>query len=125
MQLDDTDAVFTCAPSVEDHTAARVLPRVWPGRGLGLPKQDIPGFVAALGEVMKTRRYWQERQAKGTRADPDDGFGYVSGPCSRWENTAGYRPVYSFSAPLPDVRGLRIRFSAYLRNRDESQASLH
>ncbi|MBE1496241.1 hypothetical protein H4696_003341 [Amycolatopsis lexingtonensis] len=41
---------------------------VWPGRGPGLPEQDISGFVAALGEVMKTRRCWRERQSKGTRA---------------------------------------------------------
>ena len=97
----------------------------------------MPGFVAALGEVMKTRRYWQERQAKGTRAgrggehvwsvprpDPDNGFVYVSDPCARWENTACYRPVNSLSVSLPDARGLRIRFSAYVRDRDESQAAL-
>ncbi|MBE1496240.1 hypothetical protein H4696_003340 [Amycolatopsis lexingtonensis] len=58
------------------------------------------------------------------RPDTEDGFVYVSGPCSSWENTAGYRPVYSFSVPLPDVRGLRIRLSAYLRDRDRSRAAL-
>jgi hypothetical protein len=59
VRVDGTEAVFSCAPLVEDHTAARALPRVWAGRGLGVPDVDVPGLVAALSEVMKTPAYWR------------------------------------------------------------------
>jgi hypothetical protein len=57
-----TEAIFSCAHLVEDHTAARALPRAWAGHGLGVVAQDLPGLVAALGEVMKTPLYWRSRR---------------------------------------------------------------
>ncbi|WP_284748227.1 hypothetical protein [Amycolatopsis sp. RTGN1] len=115
------EAIFSCAPLVEDHTAARALPRVWAGRGLGVPAQDLPGLVAALGEVMKTPLYWRSRQPvadapvwSAPRPDPDDGFVYVAGPCGRLDDTVGYRPVYTFTIALTDMRDLRIRLTAHL-----------
>jgi hypothetical protein len=103
VRVDGTEAVFSCAPLVEDHTAARALPRVWAGRGLGVPDVDVPGLVAALSEVMKTPAYWRSRPPgshhPGTvlawsqpRRDPEDGFIYLSGPCGHDTGGAGYRP---------------------------------
>ncbi|MEV8611534.1 hypothetical protein AB0383_27020 [Amycolatopsis sp. NPDC051373] len=43
-----------------------------------------------------------------------NGFTYVTGPCGRWNNTAGHRPAETFSVALADVRGLRIRLAAHL-----------
>ncbi|MFF0147462.1 hypothetical protein ATK36_6211 [Amycolatopsis sulphurea] len=118
-------AVFACAPAVEDHTAARVLPRMWPGHGLGVLGADVPGLLASVGEVMKAPLYWISRY-DGARAwdtqpwtvvreDPDDGFVYVGGPCGPADSSVGYRPVYHLPVALTDVRGLRIRLGAYLR----------
>lgn len=120
VRVDRTEADFSCAPLVEDHTAARALPRVWAGRGLGVPDVDVPGLVAALGEVMKTPAYWRSRAPVGPAMswsrpwqDPEDGFVYLSGPCGQAAGAAGYRPVYSFSVELAAVRDLRIRLTAY------------
>jgi hypothetical protein len=130
VQVDPAEAIFSCAPLVEDHTAARALPRVWAGRGLGVADEDAAGLVAALGEVMKTPFYWQARSPARhrpgvgrvwslPRRDPEDGFVYLSGPCGQNDGTAGYRPVYTFTIALPAVRDLRIRLTAY-RHRDHS-----
>jgi hypothetical protein len=124
VRIDSAEAVFSCAPLVEDHTAARALPRVWSGRGLGVPDVDLPGLIAALGEVMKTPAYWRARTPGGhqpgvtpawsrPRRDPEDGFVYLSGPCGHDTGGAGYRPVYSFSIGVAAVRDLRIRLTAY------------
>ncbi|WP_344854680.1 hypothetical protein [Amycolatopsis ultiminotia] len=118
-------AVFGCAPSIEDHTAARVLPRMWPGRGLGVTGTELSGLLASIAEVMKTPCYWiARREVSGAwdaqpwepaRADPDDDFVYVPGPCGRIDGSAGYRPVYHLPVALADLRGLRIRLGAHLR----------
>lgn len=117
-------ALFACAPSIEDHTAVRVLPRMWPGRGLGLAGTDVAGLLASVGEVMKTPLYWISRYEllrswdaepwTAARQDPDDGFVYVSGPCGQADGSVGYRPVYHLPVALADVRGLRIRLGAHL-----------
>ncbi|MEA5366720.1 hypothetical protein VA596_44815 [Amycolatopsis sp., V23-08] len=119
VRIDGAEAVFSCAPLVEDHTAARALPRVWAGRGLGVADVDLPGLIAALGEVMKTPAYWHGR-TPGTgaawsepRRDPEDGFVYLSGPCGDDTGGAGYRPVYSFAIGVATLRDLRIRLTAY------------
>ncbi len=124
VRVDGTEAVFSCAPLVEDHTAARALPRVWAGRGLGVPDVDLPGLVAALGEVMKTPAYWRSRppgshrpgivpEWSPPRRDPEDGFVYLNGPCGHDTGGAGYRPAYTFTIALSSVRALRIRLTAY------------
>jgi hypothetical protein len=121
------DATFRGAPQVEDHTAARALPRVWAGRGLGLPEDELPGFTSALAEVMKTQPYWlaQARLRESAvgrpdtwslpRRDDDDEFVYLAGPAGRATGDAGYRPATVFSLALTDIRGLRIRLTAYLK----------
>ncbi|WP_326954091.1 hypothetical protein [Amycolatopsis sp. NBC_01286] len=119
VRTEGTEAVFSCAPLVEDHTAARALPRVWAGRGLGVSDVDLSGLIAALGEVMKTPAYWWSRppgshhpEATMTwsqpRRDHDDGFVYLTGPCGYDTVEAGCRPVVSFSIELASVRDLRI-----------------
>ncbi|WP_410626728.1 hypothetical protein [Amycolatopsis sp. cmx-8-4] len=124
VRTEGTEAVFSCAPLVEDHTAARALPRVWAGRGLGVSDVDLSGLIASLGEVMKTPAYWWSRtpgshhpEAATTwsrpRQDHDDGFVYLTGPCGRETGQPGYRPVVSFSIELASVRDLRIRLTAY------------
>ena len=124
VRIDGTEAVFSCAPLVEDHTAARALPRVWAGRGLGVPDVDLPGLIAALGELMKAPAYWRSRTPGGHRPgatmtwaqpqrDPEDAFVYVTGPCGHDTGGAGYRPVYSFTIDLASVRDLRIRLTAF------------
>jgi hypothetical protein len=126
VRVDQGEAIFSCAPLVEDHTAARALPRVWAGRGLGVPDVDVPGLIASLGEVMKTPAYWRSRPAHGDpapaawsrpRRDPEDGFVYLTGPCGHDAGGAGYRPVYSFSIDLTSVRDLRIRLTAHRHSR--------
>ncbi len=123
-RVNGTEAVFSCAPLVEDHTAARALPRVWAGRGLGVPDVDLPGLVAALGEVMKTPAYWRGRTPGGhrpgtvnewslPRRDAEEGFVYVTGPCGEDTGGSGYRPVYGFTITLASVRDLRIRPTAF------------
>jgi hypothetical protein len=127
VQVCEDEATFSGAPEVEDHTAVQALPRVWAGRGLGLAKDDLHGFTAALAEVMKTHLYQSAWGRHGMRAgggrgevwsiprrDDDDGFVYVSGPCGKWSGQVGYRPAATFTMWLPDVRGLRIRLAAYL-----------
>jgi hypothetical protein len=124
VRVDVTEAVFSCAPLVEDHTAARALPRVWAGRGLGVPDVDLSGLIASLGEVMKTPAYWRSRPSGGhrpgaaatwsqPRRDAEEEFVYLTGPCGHDTGTAGYRPDYSFSIDLASVRELRIRLTAY------------
>jgi len=121
-------ATFKGAPQVEDHTAVRALPRVWAGRGLGLPEAELPGFTSALAEVMKTQPYWltqaqlRESAPEAGRPDAwsiprrdDDEFVYVTGPAGIAGGDAGYRPATVFSLALTDIRGLRIRLTAYLK----------
>ncbi|WP_326837444.1 hypothetical protein VSH64_21565 [Amycolatopsis rhabdoformis] len=136
VRLVDTIAVFACTPLIEDHTAARALPRAWDGRGLGLPPHEVAGFTAALGEVMKTPLFWRayrggapapdlDRNHTGRRpvrtwaephTDDEDGFVYLAGPCGEPSGVVGYRPVYSFTLALADLRDLRIRLAAYQRD---------
>ncbi|MEV0066229.1 hypothetical protein [Amycolatopsis sp. NPDC050768] len=74
---------------------------------------------------MKTPLFW--RAYRGTARGPEqlwaephrddeDGFVYLSGPCGETSEVVGYRPVYSFTIALADLRGLRIRLAAYLRD---------
>jgi hypothetical protein len=128
VEVSGEGATFSGAPRVEDHTAACALPRVWAGRGLGLPDDEVPGIASALKEVMKTHAYWTARHRhRGTQAgcggaddwsvprrDDNDGFVYITGPCGRWTGDVGYRPAAAFTLWLPTVRGLRIRLMAYL-----------
>jgi hypothetical protein len=124
VEVSQETASFRCAPTVEDHTAVRALPRIWAGRGLGLPEYELAGFAAALAEVMKTHAYWAARARRDGRGiaehwtvprrDDDDGFVYVTGPADRRNSDAGYRPASVFTLELADVRGLRIRLAAYL-----------
>jgi hypothetical protein len=126
-------ATFTGAPLVEDHTAAQALPRVWAGRGLGVHEDELAGFTSGLAEVMKTPPYWSaQARRRGEaanrehtepwsvpRRDDDDGFVYTTGPTGRPGGDAGYRPATVFSLALTDVRSLRIRLAAYLKDRQQ------
>jgi hypothetical protein len=127
VRLSGDDAMFSGAPGVEDHTAAQALPRVWAGRGLGLAETDLPGFAAAVAEVMKTHLYQASRYRHRTLTgrggaeawsvpyrDDDDGFVYFGGPCGTPGGQVGYRPAATFTIWLPEARGLRIRLAAYL-----------
>ena len=101
-------------------------PRVWGGRGLGLPEDELPAFAAQLRRVMKHEAYWlaraecpDRRAGDATRWSPgryddEDGFVYFAGPCTHGDPWPGYRPARSFTVALPQVRGLRIRVAAYL-----------
>jgi hypothetical protein len=138
VEVSEEGATFSGAPRVEDHTAARALPRVWAGRGLGLPDDEVPGLASALREVMNTHAYWTARHRHGgtqegrggaddwsvPRRDDDDGFVYITGPCGHWNGDAGYRPAAAFTLWLPDVRGLRIRLVGYLGLQSRSDAVL-
>jgi hypothetical protein len=50
VRVDRTEADFSCAPLVEDHTAARALPRVWAGRGLGFRTWTCPASSPRSGK---------------------------------------------------------------------------
>lgn len=101
-------------------------PRVWSGRGLGLPEAELPTFAEQLKRVMKHATYWQARaECEDRRAgdaarwsagrfDDEDGFVYFAGPCAHGDPWPGYRPTPRFTIALPHVRGLRIRVAAYL-----------
>ncbi|MBB1154666.1 hypothetical protein H4281_16110 [Amycolatopsis sp. DR6-1] len=125
VSVDGSHAIFACAPWLEDHTADRVLPRLWPGRGLGVSDADAAGFAAAIAETMKAPNYWtashaaarawQDQPWSPARRDHDDGFVYFAGPCGEPGVAAGYRPAYHLPLALRDLRGLRIRVAAYLR----------
>ncbi|WP_432855116.1 hypothetical protein ACQPXB_21695 [Amycolatopsis sp. CA-161197] len=126
LRLEGHVAVFVCTAPSEDHAPVQALPRVWDGRGLGLPERDVAGFTAALGEIMKTPLFWRSYRGAGRGAartwaephtDPEDGFVYVSGPCGDASDLVGYRPVNTFTIALADVRGLRIRLAAHLHAR--------
>lgn len=129
-------ATFFGTSHVDDHTAARALPRVWSGRGLGVHENDLPGLRTALAEVMKTTNYWRARSERF--ADPDqpalvewsppardaeDGFLYFAGPADPASGLPGYRPVQCFTLALPDVRSLRIRVTAYRADQPPSMWS--
>ncbi|SFW87509.1 hypothetical protein [Amycolatopsis australiensis] len=94
-------------------------PRVWSGRGLGLPESELPEFAAQLKRVMKHEAYWRargdarQRWSPG-RYDDEDGFVYFAGPCTQRDPWPGYRPTSEFTVALPHVRGLRIRVAAHL-----------
>ncbi|PKV97596.1 hypothetical protein ATK30_8582 [Amycolatopsis echigonensis] len=125
VSVDGGLALFRCAPWLEDHTADRVLPRLWPGRGFGVSDTDAPGLAAAVAETMKAPAYWtashrvgrrwQDQPWAPPRLDPDDRFLYLAGPCGKPDDTAGYRPAYHLPIALPDLRGLPIRLTAHLR----------
>jgi hypothetical protein len=101
-------------------------PRVWSGRGLGLPEAELPQFGRQLARVMKHDAYWlaragcdDPRAGDATRWSPgrydeEDGFVYFAGPCIHVDPWPGYRPARAFAIALPHVRGLRIRVAAYL-----------
>ncbi|MET9002631.1 hypothetical protein [Amycolatopsis sp. Hca4] len=97
-------------------------PRVWSGRGLGLPEAELAGFAAQLRRVMKHEAYWIARDRHTGEAavwspgryDDEDGFVYFTGPCSHSDPWPGYRPARAFTIALPRIRGLRIRVAAYL-----------
>lgn len=91
VSVDGGLALFSCAPWLEDHTADRVLPRLWPGRGFGVSDTDAPGLAAAVAETMKAPAYWTASHRVGRR----------------WQD---HLPI-----ALPDLRGLRIRLTAHLR----------
>ncbi|MEU4251421.1 hypothetical protein AB0F15_28805 [Amycolatopsis sp. NPDC026612] len=121
-------ATFTHVAAGRDRDPA-ATPRVWGGRGLALPEEDLPAFAKALGEVMKLPTYWTARARAGRltldgdpawsepRHDPQDGFVYVSGPCDPRHAEPGYRPAGSFTLDLADIRALRVRIAAYLHQR--------
>lgn len=112
---------FGCPARTSERT-----PRVWSGRGLGLPEADLPKFSAQLKRVMKHDAYWlaradcPDRRAGEAarwspgRYDDEDGFVYFAGPCTHGDPWPGYRPAEEFTIALPHVRGLRIRLAAYL-----------
>ncbi len=112
---------FGCPARTPERT-----PRVWSGRGLGLPEAELAGFAAQLRHVMKKDVYWIARakcpdRHAGDAAvwspghyDDEDGFVYFAGPCAHGGPWPGYRPARAFSIALPRVRGLRIRVAAYL-----------
>jgi hypothetical protein len=112
---------FGCPVRTSDRT-----PRVWSGRGLGLPEDELPKFAAQLRRVMKHEAYWlaradcPDRRAgdaarwSSGRYDDEDGFVYFAGPCADRGLWPGYRPTPAFTIALPHVRGLRIRVAAYL-----------
>ncbi|MEV0070554.1 MULTISPECIES: hypothetical protein [unclassified Amycolatopsis] len=120
VHVGDTEVVF--GRTLRPGEGEADLPRVWAGRGLGLRDEDVPAFVAALGEVMATSQFWHARGSGAGRGSEQiwsvpltrNGFTYVTGPCGRWNNTAGHRPVETVSVALADVRGLRIRLAAHL-----------
>jgi hypothetical protein len=129
VEVSREDATFNGVSHIDDHTAVRGLPRVWPGHGLGLHEGDLAGFTAALAEVMKTPAYWQARSRHGAggltgrggaedwsvpHRDADDDFVYLLGPGEYRAAEIGFRPAATFTVALPDVRGLRIRLTAYL-----------
>lgn len=127
VEVSEDVAIFSGAPQVEDHTAARGLPRVWPGFGLGLPEDELTGFLAALAEVMKTHAYWHARSSRPAgpdetdgwsvpRLDDEDGFVYLNGPAGKRNGRAGFSPASVFTLELADIRGLRIRLTAYLKS---------
>jgi hypothetical protein len=128
-------ASFAAAPHAEDHTARYGLPRVWPGRGLGVSAVDLPGLGLVLGEVMKTTAYLTARQewhvenpghaghvswGQG-RLDDEDDFVYFTGPSGAPDGTVGYRPAPVFTLPLAEVRGLRVQVSSYLAAEPRTQ----
>ncbi len=112
---------FGCPARTSERT-----PRVWSGRGLGLPEAELAGFAAQLRRVMRNEAYWLARAAcedryageaarwSPGRYDDEDGFVYFAGPCSHRDPWPGYRPARAFTIALPHVRGLRIRVAAYL-----------
>ncbi|GAA1033376.1 MULTISPECIES: hypothetical protein [Amycolatopsis] len=123
--IDNDLAAFRCAPRSEGPPDVRVLPRVWPGRGLGVSEADVRGLAAAVAEAMKTPGYWIARRRAGrpwedqpwgsVHRDAEEGFVYVSGPCGIRGGSAGYRPVSRFPVALQDLRGLRIRLTDCLQ----------
>ncbi len=112
---------FGCPSRTSERT-----PRVWSGRGLGLPEAELAEFAAQLRRVMKKDVYWIARAAcpdrhagdaavwSPGRYDDEDGFVYFTGPCTHGDLWPGYRPARAFTIALPRVRGLRIRVAAYL-----------
>ncbi|WP_103347520.1 hypothetical protein [Amycolatopsis sp. CA-128772] len=98
------------------------MPRVWSGRGLGLPDAELAEFAGQLRRVMKHDAYWAARNPSAGEAkvwtpgryDDEDGFVYFAGPCTHGDPWPGYRPARTFTIALPCVRGLRIRVAAYL-----------
>ncbi|WP_410676616.1 hypothetical protein [Amycolatopsis sp. cmx-4-68] len=112
---------FGCPVRTSDRT-----PRVWSGRGLGLPEEELPELAAQLRRVMKHETYWLARAScpdrragdaarwSPGRYDDEDGFVYFAGPCADSDPWPGYRPSAAFTIALPHVRGLRIRVAAYL-----------
>lgn len=120
-QYADDAVTFGCPARPSERT-----PRVWSGRGLGLPEAELAGFAAQLRRVMKDDAYWIARAACGDRHagdaavwspgryDDEDGFVYFAGPCTHGHPWPGYRPAEAFTIALPHVRGLRIRIAAYL-----------
>lgn len=126
IRLHEDVTVFTCTPPAGAHAVAQSLPRVWDGRGLGLPAHEVPTFATALGAVMKQPVFWRAYRRADQRhaqpwaephVDPDDGFVYVCGPCRDSSENVGYRPVNSFTIALANVRALRIRMAAHLSDR--------
>lgn len=120
-EIRNDQVVFRFSPPAEDPNAAVELPRVWPGRGLGVLERSLPGLRAALGEVMKAPAYWRGRAANrpgpgwnAPRQDAEDGFVYLAGPAGAGGAAAGYRAVPCFTVAVADVRELRIRVTAYL-----------
>ncbi|WP_284748257.1 hypothetical protein [Amycolatopsis sp. RTGN1] len=120
-EIQGDEVTFRFSPPTEDLTAASELPRVWPGRGLGVLDTSLPGLRAALGEVMKAPAYWHGRAASRPgpgwappHRDGEDGFVYFTGPAGQAAPTAGYRAVLCFTVAVVDVRDLRIRVTGYL-----------
>ncbi|MFB9927981.1 hypothetical protein ACFORO_19820 [Amycolatopsis halotolerans] len=118
--IDGDLAAFRCASRSEP----LVLPRMWPGRGLGVRDADVRGLAAAVSEAMKTPGYWLARRRAGcpweeqpwgaAHRDAEEGFVYVPGPCGTPGDAVGYRPACRFPVALRDLRGLRIRLAACL-----------
>jgi hypothetical protein len=120
-EIQDDEVVFRFSPPAEDPNAAVELPRVWPGRGLGVLESSLPGLRAALAEVMRVPAYWRGCAVtepgpgwQEPRPDAEDGFVYLAGPAGRGGASAGYRAVSCFTVAVADIRDLRIRVTAYL-----------
>jgi len=115
------EVTFGCPLRTSERT-----PRVWSGRGLGLPEDELTAFAGQLKRVMKHEAYWLARAECADRRagdaarwspgryDDEDDFVYFAGPCTHGDPWPGYRPARRFTIGLPQIRGLRIRVAAYL-----------
>ncbi|WP_410595564.1 hypothetical protein [Amycolatopsis sp. lyj-23] len=112
--VDGRDAVFSYVPEVG--AQPRIQPHAWRGRSVLVPVAAVPGLAAAVEAVLEstaTAKVGGLDRWSRARVDRITECVYFDGPVLAGGRN-GHTPVRTLFVAVADLRGLRLRLTAYL-----------